>query len=62
MKSNVLELKNDELDFSYRHSFFEDRNYFILSAIIKLCTHDKYDIKSKMKDLLQKRKNKGREM
>ncbi len=54
----VLELKNDELDFSYRHSFFEDRNYFILSATIRLCTHDKYDIKSKMKDLLQKRKNK----
>ena len=54
----ILELKNNELDFSYRHSFFENKNYFILSTIIKLYSGDKANIKAKMDDLLKKRKNK----
>ena len=57
-EGNICELRNDELDFSYRHSFFENKNYFILSAIIKLYKADKYDIKLKMNELLKKRQAK----
>lgn len=54
----ILEAKNSDLGFSYRHSLFENKNYFILSAIIKLCGGDKVEVKAKMNDLLKKRKNK----
>lgn len=54
----ILEVQNSELDFSYRHSFFENKNYFILSAIIKLRSDNKHEIKAKMNDLLKKRKDK----
>ncbi len=55
---NVYELESSELDFSYRHSFFEDKNYFILSATIKLHKADQHSIRSRMNDLLKKRKTK----
>lgn len=55
---NIYELESSELDFSYRHSFFEDKNHFILSAIIKLHKSDQHSIRSLMNDLLKKRKTK----
>lgn len=55
---NICELKNNELDFSYRHSFFENKNYFILSSTIKLHKADQNNIKSKMNELLKKRQTK----
>lgn len=55
---NIYELESSELDFSYRHSFFEDKNYFILSATIKLHKSDQHSIRSLMNDLLKKRKTK----
>lgn len=55
---NIYELENNELDFSYRHSFFESKNYFILSTIIRLNESDQHDIRLRMNDLLKKRKTK----
>ena len=55
---NIYELESSELDFSYRHSFFEDKNHFILSATIKLHKSDQHSIRSLMNDLLKKRKTK----
>ncbi len=47
----------EELDFSYRHSAFSAREYVILSAEIKLRRGNGEEIKEKMRELSEKRKN-----
>lgn len=54
----IFNLKNSELCFSYRHSYFQDKDSFILSAVIKLNKADKFKIKSTMNELLKKRQTK----
>ena len=42
---NIKTLNKDELDFSYRHSIFQEKDYIIISANLKLEYGDKEEIK-----------------
>lgn len=55
---NTHLLNVNELDFSYRHSFFSNKNYCITSVTLRLSNGDKEQIKAKMNDFLQRRKDK----
>ena len=48
-------LKKDELNFSYRHSLFQEKNYIIISAILKLTSGNKEEIKALMDKRKQRR-------
>ncbi len=48
----------NELDLSYRHSVFCENDYTIISATFKLETGNSAEIKSKMQELMLKRKEK----
>ena len=48
----------NQLDFSYRHSFFSDKNYIIVSVTIALEKGNAEEIKEKMTDILKRRKEK----
>lgn len=54
----VKNLKKEELDFSYRHSRFCNTNEIIISAILKLEKGNPEEIKQKMNELLEARKEK----
>lgn len=56
--NNIKILKNNEQDFSYRHSIFEDKKYIILETKLKLEKGKKEEIKGKMEELSAKRKEK----
>ena len=45
---NIKTIKNDELDFSYRHSRFKEKQDIIISAILRLKREDSEKIKMKM--------------
>lgn len=57
-KGIVKTLSKEELDFSYRHSFFSDKNYCIVGATLKLTIDDKEKIHNTMTELLSRRKEK----
>lgn len=48
--------KQDELDFSYRHSVFTDSDMLVLEAKVKLEQGNQQEIKEKIKELAQKRR------
>lgn len=48
----------EEMDFSYRHSILKEKPYLVLSVTIKLSKGDKGQIKARMEELAQKRKEK----
>ncbi len=48
----------DQLDLSYRKSVFTDADYVILSATVELTEGDKCEIRSKMDELMLRRKDK----
>lgn len=50
--------KKDELDLSYRHSMFCDKNYVILSAVLNLQKGNYDEIKEKMLDYNKRRSDK----
>lgn len=52
---NVIELSNEEMNFSYRTSIAQESSYIILSADFKLSKGDKVKIKEKMDDLWNRR-------
>lgn len=52
---NIKTLKKVELDFSYRHSIFMEKNYIILSTNIKLNKGNKEDIVELMNNRRQRR-------
>ena len=54
----VLNLKKEELDFSYRNSILKHKPYILLSAIFKLPTGKKEDIKALMDENIAFRKAK----
>ena len=54
----IGEFQGDDLDLSYRHSIYSDDAYIILSLTLVLEKGDKDEIKSKMDDLLSRRKDK----
>ena len=49
---------NEELDFSYRHSFFSDKKFCIVGATLNLNIGKKEEIRNVMTDLLGRRKEK----
>lgn len=55
---NILILKNDELDFGYRHSIVMENNYIVLEATIKLIKGNQEEIKALMDDFAFRRKDK----
>lgn len=48
----------EQLDFRHRHSAYEDNGFIITSLTLKLRKGEKSDIKAKMSELLQRRKDK----
>ena len=55
---NIFTFSNEEQGFSYRHSMFTNDKYIILEAKLKLFNGKKDDIKKKMDDYLNQRKEK----
>lgn len=55
---NIKTLKNDEHNFSYRHSFFSDKNCIILKSVFKLKNGEQIEIKEKMQEYIQRRNDK----
>ncbi len=54
----TLELTNEELDLSYRHSIVKDKGYIVLSVRIKLEQADRASIDERMNDLATRRREK----
>ena len=52
----VRELSVEEADFSYRHSIFEENDAVVLSATVRLTKDDPAQIRSRMDDLMARRK------
>ena len=51
-------LMKDDLEFSYRHSFYSDKDHIITQATFKLSEKEKTFIQKTMDDLMQRRKAK----
>lgn len=54
-KLNVVTSKTKDLDFSYRHSIFQDKDYIIIGATIKLYKSNKNEIMTLMNKRRQRR-------
>lgn len=54
---NIKELSKEELNFSYRHSIFQDKKYVIISAILELHKDNKNKIFELMNDRKKRRIN-----
>ncbi len=54
----IVELNNDQQEFSYRDSVFSSKRYVILETKLKLQNGDKEEIKRKMDEFLKSRKEK----
>lgn len=58
-KGEIEELNASSLELSYRHSFYSDKpDYIITGASFKLTHGDKAQIKAKMDDFMQRRRDK----
>ncbi|MGN0174457.1 MAG: UDP-N-acetylmuramate dehydrogenase [Acutalibacteraceae bacterium] len=57
-KGNFGSFIGEEIDFSYRHSAYEDNHYMICSAVFVCEQGNKAEIKAKMDELIQRRKEK----
>ena len=55
---NIHTLSAEKLDLSYRHSIFHENGWIVTSAVFKLKKGSKEEIKSKMDDLIGRRKDK----
>ena len=51
---NLVEKETKDLDFSYRHSMFQERDYFIVSAKLKFKKGKREEIEKNMKEILKK--------
>ncbi len=56
--ANVYEVTNEQAEFGYRTSIFSQNDYIVLYAKIKLTKGNKEEIKEKMLDLNQRRRDK----
>ena len=50
--------ESEDLDFGYRHSVYSDKDCVITSIVLSLEKGDKEEIHAKMRELLQRRKDK----
>jgi UDP-N-acetylmuramate dehydrogenase len=55
---NIVTKTNEEMHFSYRHSLLKEESYIVLEVEIALEKGDQADIKAKMDDLSQRRRDK----
>ncbi len=55
---NIKEMSVADMQLSYRHSAFCENNYIIIGATFKLGKGNKYEITSKMSELMEKRRSK----
>ncbi len=55
---NVVEMTAEEMGLSYRHSVFSENGFCILSVTMELIPRDKAEIRAKMDELMQKRRDK----
>lgn len=55
---NIIEINGAEHEFSYRHSFFSEKEYIVLSSVIELEGGERENILLKMKELNKKRAEK----
>ncbi len=55
---NVVEMTAEEMGLSYRHSVFSENGLCILSVTMELIPRDKAEIRAKMDELMQKRRDK----
>ena len=55
---NVVEMTAEEMELSYRHSVFSENGFCILSVTMELIPRDKAEIRAKMDELMQKRRDK----
>ncbi len=53
-----LELDRDALDLGYRHSCIPEKKYIVTKVVLELVPRDEVEIRSKMKDLNEKRAGK----
>lgn len=58
LDGNLGFLKGEELELSYRTSAYEHNGFIITTLVMKLKKGDKNEIKAKMQELLQRRKDK----
>lgn len=54
----LIKLKNNQLDFSYRHSYFTGRPYCIVNSLLQLKKGETKQIRDTMNELLNRRKEK----
>lgn len=57
-EGNVVTLSNDELELGYRTSIIQKKGYIVLLAVFKLEKGDEAQIRSRMKELAEKRREK----
>lgn len=57
-KNDIVVIENSECNFSYRHSLFSDKEYIIIECNLKLHKDTKENIKNKLDENLQSRKEK----
>lgn len=55
---SLVHFDADDMELSYRHSVFQSKEAYITSAVFKLAKGNKEDIKSKMNELMGRRKDK----
>lgn len=55
---NIVEISADKMELSYRHSVFSENGYCILSVSLELVPREKAEIKARMDELMQKRRDK----
>ncbi len=55
---NIVEITADKMELSYRHSVFAENGCCILSATLELIPREKAEIKARMDELMQKRRDK----
>ena len=57
-QNDIVVIQNTQCDFSYRHSLFSNKDYIILGCNLKLYKDTKENIKNKLDENLQSRKEK----
>lgn len=57
-EGNIIELKKDELNFGYRKSIIQEKDYIVIEATFSFLKGNQEDIRNKMNDLNARRKDK----
>ena len=57
-EGEIITKDSEEMEFSYRHSILKEKPYLVLSVTIKLRKGEKEQIKARMEELAQKRREK----